>query len=373
MKPSRIGILAFPFFLLAGTVAAQSVRDMPPNAGGAALRPKRDAREASELERLRPLVQQLIDGGALEPVNEMLATVRYSRVLGPETKRELLHRLEVRRVVLLGKRARAELAHGEIGPARATMQQAQGALDALVTDGAEDLQPARASLSSAQAELFLRLTDRARAFMDRNDLANAEQTLRNASAILAATEFADPDLAERSEKIVGDAEHKLARFKQNRSLERARGAEQQGDLRLARLLFARAVEEGDTTQAPQELLRIEQMRRAPGLDLGLSLVVPGLGQLNAGRHWTAAGFFVGTGLTLTSGILLVVAGDDRYEQYRQAGPQTDGERIAELYDGVNARWTGALVLFGVAAGLYLWNLIDAYASDVSWNRRVFSD
>ena len=370
MKPWKNTALTLSLFLLAGTASAQSVGGTPLNAREAARKPKVDAREAAELDRLRPLIEALVEGGALESVNEMLTTVRYSREIGPEAKRELQTRLEIRRVVLLGQRARAELARGEIEPARVTMQQAQSALQALDADGAQGLQPARVALSSAQAGLFRRLAARAAELMKHGDLVGAERTLGKAASILAATDFADPGQAKRSGMVLEDAEQKLAGLKQRRSLDRARAAERQGDLRLARLFYARAVEEGDEGEARQDLLRVEQMRREPWLDFSLSVVVPGLGQLNSGRVWPALGFFAGTGLTLTSGLLLAFAADDRYERYQAA---TDPGRAAELYDGINARWNAALVLLGVAASLYVWNVTDAYASSASWNKRIFPD
>lgn len=43
-------------------------------------------------------------------------------------------------------------------------------------------------------------------------------------------------------------------------------------------------------------------------------------RLRASVDTLAAGFFLGTGLTLTSGILLAVAADDRYRRYQQSRP-----------------------------------------------------
>jgi hypothetical protein len=149
---------------------------------------------------------------------------------------------------------------------------------------------------------------------------------------------------------------------------RAKAAEKKGDIRIARLLYEKAARDGQSPEAQKNLERVEGMRQNPGLNFALSAVVPGLGQLNAGRPIPAAGFFFGTAIAIGGGLALAISAENRYDQYHAA---TDPDRAAELYDGINTRWDFGLVLFGTAAAIYIWNLIDVYANSVSYNRKMF--
>lgn len=110
-------------------------------------------------------------------------------------------------------------------------------------------------------------------------------------------------------------------------------------------------------------------RLSPGAALGLSLL-PGGGQLYAGRPGAAVGFMLGTVAAVAGGVGLLGLANSRYDQYLGA---TTATQARDLYDGTSTYWTLSLVSFGVAAAVYVWNLIDAPVGAGDQNRERFGD
>jgi len=110
-------------------------------------------------------------------------------------------------------------------------------------------------------------------------------------------------------------------------------------------------------------------RLSPGAALGYSLL-PGGGQLYAGRPEAAVGFMLGTAASIAGGVVLWNLANSRYDEYLGA---TTATQARDLYDGTSTYWTLSLVSFGVAAAVYVWNLIDAPVGAGAQNRERFGN
>lgn len=329
---------------------------------------KAEDAERAELRRLEPEVERVAFEGEVNEVENMLETLRYSRVLGEEAKSKWLSKLRVRKVVLLGETANAQLDKGDFERVRVTIQRAEAEFDRLSEEQRKKSPIAGAALTKTQYRYFKAISAEIENRIKKNKLRKAEELYSKTALIYEASTIPDPVRADQTKKLLEAIEVKLRNAQISETLIRAKDAERTGDIRIARLLYEKAANGGHSSEAKQNLKRIEGMRQSPVLNLGLSAVVPGLGQLYAGRALPAAGFFVGTALSLGGGLVLAMSAQDRYDQYQEA---TDPDRAAELYDGINTRWNFALVLFGTATALYIWNLVDVYANSVSYNRENF--
>ncbi|MBN1654398.1 MAG: hypothetical protein JXA30_11570 [Deltaproteobacteria bacterium] len=331
-------------------------------------RKKAEKEELDEIERLSPEVEKLAIEGVLEEVESMVETLRYSRVLGEEAKKAWIDRLTARKVTVLSAKANAQLNKGEIERARATIQKAETDFHALGEDQKREFGTASASLAESQYRYFIAVSNEIKKNLRRKNFQQAERMYHKTLLIFDATSFADRIRAEHAQKALAAVGNKLRNAQIKQTLLKAKRAESKGDIRIARLLYETAARDGRSPEAARNLKRLEEMRLNPGLNLGLSIVVPGLGQLNSRRILPAAGFFFGTALALGGGMVLAISAENRYDQYQAA---TNPEKAASLYDGINTRWNMGLVLFGTAAALYIWNLIDVYVSSVNYNRENF--
>jgi len=331
-------------------------------------RKKAEEAEREEIKRLGPEVERVALEGELNEVENMVETLRYSRVLGDEAKITWISKLRVRKVILLAETANARLDKGDIEPARERIQKAEAEYNRLSEEQRKKSPIAGAVLAKAQHLYFIAISAEIEDRIRKNKLRKADELYSKTTLIYEASTIPDPVRADRTKKLLEAIQVKLRNAQISETLLRAKAAERTGDIRIARLLYKKAASGAQSPEAERNLRRIEAMREDPLLNLGLSAVVPGLGQLYAGRGLPAVGFFFGTALTLGGGLALAMSAHDRYDQYQAA---TNPDRAAELYDGINMRWNIALVLFGTAAALYLWNLVDVYANSVSYNRENF--
>jgi hypothetical protein len=362
-----LSLLCLHGFVVTG-LSAQSPNQSSISAWEEKQRKKAEEAERAEIERLGPEVERLAFEGKLDEVENMVETVRYSRVLGEEAKNTWLSRLRVRKVILLGKKANAYLGKGDFERARATIQQAEAEYSRLSEGRRNRSRKVGAVLANTQYQYFKAISAKIEDQIQKNKLRKAEQLYSKATLIYEASTIPDPVRADRSKGLLEAVEVKLRNAQVAETLLRAKAAESKGDIRIARLLYEKAARDGRSSEAKQNLERIEAMRLDPGLNLGLSAIVPGLGQLNSDRALPALGFFFGTALTIGGGLALAISAENRYDQYQEA---TNPDSAAELYDGINTRWNLGLVLFGTAAALYIWNLVDAYANSVTYNRENF--
>ena len=107
-------------------------------------------------------------------------------------------------------------------------------------------------------------------------------------------------------------------------------------------------------------------RRALGMTLR-SMIVPGWGQRSVGRRTPASAFLFATaGAAAGAGYFLHRA-DSRYSAYEAS---TSYPELVTLYDQAeSARRTG-MALAGAAAGLYLWNVVDAAFAGLAHDRAL---
>ncbi len=370
MKRNIVFILSLVFshgFVVAG-ISAQSPGESSIREWEEKQRKKAEKAERAEIERLGPEVKRLAFEGELDEVENMVETLRYSRVLGEETKATWISKLRVRRVILFGKKANAQLGQGDFERARATIQQAETEYSHLSEEQRNRSRKVGAVLAKTQYQYFKAITSEIEAQIQKKKLRKAEQLYSKTTLIHEASTIPDPVPADRIKGLLEAAQGKLISAQIAETLVRAKAAESTGDIRIARLLYEKAARDGQSPEAQKSLERIEAMRLDPLLNLGLSAIVPGLGQLNSDRALPAAGFFFGTALSLGGGLVLAMSAEDRYDQYQAA---TDPDKAADLYEGINTRWNLGLVLFGTAAALYIWNLVDVYANSVSYNRENF--
>lgn len=331
-------------------------------------RKKAEEEERAEIERLGPEVERLAFEGELNEVENMIETLRYSRVLGTETKNTWIAKLRIRRVILLGNQASAQLAKGDHERARATIQQEETEYNNLSEEQKKKAGTLGAAVANTQYQYFKVMSEKIEDQIRKKKLREAEQLYNKTNLIYEASTIPDPVRSDRAKGLLEAVRVKLRSAQIAQTLVRAKTAERKGDIRIARLLYEKAARDGQSSEAERNLKRIDTMRLDPWLNLALSAVVPGLGQLNSDRALPAIGFFFGTALSLGGGLALAMSADDRYDQYQAA---TSPERAEQLYDGINTRWNLGLVLFGTAAAFYIWNLVDVYANSVSFNRENF--
>lgn len=326
------------------------------------------AQELTEIKRLEPEVEEVAKNGNLDEIKDMVETILYSRYLGKLAKEKFLNALHERHIVLLSRKAHAEVEQEQFDRARATIQKAEVLYETLSMSGKPIPPVVSASLSDCQFEYFSGMLSRIDRAIQQNNLEKAEMMSNKTLMMLRATHVPDTELAQRLEIESNALQDKLTAAQTSETIIRAKEAEDTGDLRIARLLYEKAYRTSKSKETKINLTRIESYRRTPWLDLSLSIVVPGLGQLNSGRYLPAAGFFLGTALILSSGILLIVSAKAKYNRYMEAKP---GENFEDLYEGIQTQSDIGWVLIGTASLLHIWNAVDAYTNSVRYNHENF--
>lgn len=319
-------------------------------------------REAAERERLEPLVAAASQSDDRSEVEQLMSHVRSTYPLDEKLRQKLLRPLRDRWLALLTRDANAALVRRDVDGAQGLLVTAQQALEERETPAPPD---AVRALSAAQASYVDAIASRSEEAAKAGDTQQARELLDRARA-MAPPAAADAGAAERAGERIAAAERAMQAASLRATLARGREAEERRDLRGAVQLYTTAAEHGANVDAA--LARIEDQRRSPLAEAGMSLAVPGLGQLTHDRPLVGTLFLTGTGAALAGGLLLNASAEDRYDRYQAA---TDAETAASTYDGIQGRWRGAVFLFVTAAALHLWNVYDAYADAQSFNLANF--
>jgi hypothetical protein len=361
---------ALALFAAASSTLAQSTATTPPGsaadaewrawqAEGARVAKERQAAERARLEPVAARMRETDDRAELE---QLITHLQSAPSLEPSLREELLPPLLNRQLQLLARDVTAALQASDLDTSQellvAALQALQARRDAVPAEVLRTLAAAQAAhvdTAVTQADVAARAGDTRQA-----------QTLLERARAVAPSSAHDPEAGKRADERLAQGHRALAEASVAATLAQGREAEQRRDLRRALSLYRSAADEGADVSA--DFARIEAQRRTPLLEGGMSTIVPGLGQVTHGRPLVGGLFFAGTGVAILGGVLLNASAESRYDQYQAA---TDPAAAARRYDGINARWRGALVLFGAAAILHVWNIYDAYADARSFNLANF--
>lgn len=215
-----------------------------------------------------------------------------------------------------------------------------------------------------------RLAD-ARRQRERGDLDGSEGALDVAATHLSRVSLTSPRRAEADNEVSHErseltaARDRARAAAMQRLLGAARSTEERGEWRAARSLYSQLLTDRGVGQGARDgITRIDEHRRSPAVASVLSMFLPGTGQMYAGRPGSGIGFLLGTAALFTGGALLYREAEERHAEYRMARePAAAGDR----YDETRQFWIGSLVAFGVGGALWLWNVLDARGSAVTWN------
>ena len=319
------------------------------------------ARAQAEFERFSPLVAEQTQSVDPSTLSALVEQIRNSRVLNPETRSQLLAPLLEQQVVLLSAEAGTALAEQRIEDARKIILKASTAVSEIPGQA-----PSAAVLVQTQGRYIEAACELAEKAGERGDWPVADQLLDHARGMHHQLAISDGPVAKAAQQRLAEAERKRLSQTVMQTIARAERAEQAGNMRLSLFLYEDARRNGgDTSEA---LERVLAQRRSPWVEGGMSLLVPGLGQVVHGRPVPALLFFVGTVGLAATGMLLNQAAETRYDAYQRA---TTVESEEARYNAVMWRAASAYAVLGSAVFLHLWNVYDAYADAKQFNRDHF--
>lgn len=178
---------------------------------------------------------------------------------------------------------------------------------------------------------------------------------------------ADGDVA-RERLELSAARERARDVDRQRQLSEARTLETRGEWSAARSVYVQLISDRRVgVQASEGIVRLNGHRRSPAVASVLSMLIPGSGQMYAGRGWRGFGFMLGTAAAFTGGALLYLQAEQRYAQYQLA---RDSATAANRYDETRQFWVGSIVALGVGSILWLCNVLDARGSASAWNEEV---
>lgn len=329
----------------------------------AATERQRAEREAVVRERLQGLSDAALAGEDRAELEQLIQHIQAASPLDEAFRRQMLLPLRDRRIELLARDARVAIARRDVDASHALLETALSPIEGLSPPSASLV----ALLAQVQADHVGALAASAEQVAAGGAPDRARALLERARAVApAAGADGGSGAATRAAARLESAQVAVERSATTSTLVEGREAEAQHDLGRALRLYRAAGARGADVQTA--IARVEAQRRSPFVEAGMSFVVPGLGQLTHGRPLEGALFLGGTGIALVGGLLLNASAEDRYDRYQAA---TDPSAAAELYDGIQGRWRGALVLFGTATVLHLWNVYDAYADARQFNLTSF--
>lgn len=320
-------------------------------------------RQQEELKRLRPLVDQMRETADRNALELLIEQITHSPSLDQAARDELLGPLFDRQVLLLCTEALAALSNQELERGRHMVISASHIHKQRVGTPPSHI---TGTLAQAQARYAGAAAAAAAAAAASGATESASLLLERARAMLLIMVEPGGPAAAQAESEVANVEKQVAQKQAESTLAKAQAAEKERKLRLALFLYESAERQG--ADVGDATARIRSHKRSPGLEAGMSFVVPGLGQLTHGEPVKGGMFLVGTTAAAVGGILLNSAAESTYEEYKDA---TDPNDASDLHSTVRWQWRGAIGLLGVAAILHVWNIYDAYTDAKTFNRTHF--